>query len=154
MDFPSPINPTTFERTPQSVHMLQQALNTNAAKQTSTGNSFADLLNRSTTLSTKTSEQERHDQAEKAAGDLVSNALILPMLKQLRHSTWGQDKIFGGGIGEKTFGPEFDMQIADRIAQSPNLPVRQSLAERMTRGKVIDKRAYYQALNKGMKLNG
>ena len=27
--------------------------------------------------------------AEKAAGDLVSNALILPMLKQLRRSPWG-----------------------------------------------------------------
>src|SRR5689334_15074767 len=58
---------------------------------------------------------KRHNQAEKAAGDLISNALILPMLKQLRRSPWGENTVFSRGIGEKTFGPQFDMHISDRI---------------------------------------
>jgi hypothetical protein len=75
--------------------------------------------------------KQRVDQAEKAAGDLTSNALILPMLKQLRRSVWNQNTLFSGGIGEKTFGPEFDMQIADRIAHSPRLGVKTALASRL-----------------------
>jgi hypothetical protein len=74
---------------------------------------------------------ERHAQAEKGAEGLVSNALILPILKQIRRSPFGENNVFSGGNGEKAFGPEFDMQLADRIAQSPRLGVREALVKRL-----------------------
>jgi Rod binding domain-containing protein len=79
----------------------------------------------------KEHETRRREQAEKAAGDLVSNALIMPMLKQLRRSVWGENTVFSRGIAEKTFGPQFDMQISDRIAHSPRLGLKTALTERL-----------------------
>jgi Rod binding domain-containing protein len=76
---------------------------------------------------------EAHASAEKAAQGLVSNALILPILKQVRRSSFGENSVFSGGNGEKAFGPEFDMQLADRIAQSPRLGVREALVQRLER---------------------
>jgi hypothetical protein len=76
-------------------------------------------------------EAQQRAQAEKAAGDLVSNALILPMLKQLRRSPWAQNTPFSPGNGEKAFGPEFDIQISDRIAHSPRLGIKTALADRL-----------------------
>jgi hypothetical protein len=77
----------------------------------------------------------RRKQAEEAAAGLVSGALILPMLKQIRRTSFNGGGPFSAGIGEKTFGPEFDMQIADRIAHSPELGIRKALANRlMSRG--------------------
>ena len=67
---------------------------------------------------------DAHAKAEKAAEGLISNALILPILKQVRRSSFGENSVFSGGNGEKAFGPEFDMQLSDRIAQSPRLGVR------------------------------
>jgi hypothetical protein len=74
---------------------------------------------------------KRHNQADKAAGDLISNALILPMLKQLRRSPWGENTVFSRGIGEKTFGPQFDMHISDRIAHSPRLGLKTALTQKL-----------------------
>ena len=88
-------------------------------------------LNHNLTPDAPDAATARQQKAEKAAGDLVSNALILPMLKQLRRSPWGENTVFSGGIGEKTFGPEFDIQIADRIAHSPRLGVKTALGERL-----------------------
>lgn len=73
----------------------------------------------------------RRQEAEEAAAGLVSNALILPILKQVRRSTFNTEGPFSAGTGEKAFGPEFDMQIADRIAHSPQLGIRKALADRM-----------------------
>lgn len=70
---------------------------------------------------------------EKAASGLVSNALILPMLQQVRRSVWSEKGVFGGGNGEKMFGPQFDMQIADRLSQSPQMAVTQVLKERLAK---------------------
>ena len=92
-------------------------------------------LNKQKTLDAADTETLARQTAEKAAGDLASNALILPMLKQLRRSPWGENTLFSGGIGEKAFGPEFDMQIADRIAHSPRLGVTQALASRLMQRK-------------------
>jgi hypothetical protein len=70
-----------------------------------------------------------------SAAGLVSHALILPVLRQIRRSSLDTKGPFSSGIGENTFGPEFDMQIADRIARSPELGVRKALVNRlMTRG--------------------
>ena len=73
--------------------------------------------------------------AEEAATGLVSQALILPVLKQIRRSPFNQEGPLSPGIGEKTFGTQFDIAIADRIAQSPRLGIKKALADRlMTRG--------------------
>jgi hypothetical protein len=87
-------------------------------------------------------EIQRRQEAEKAAGDLVSNALILPMLKQLRHSVWGQNTVFSRGIGEKAFGPQFDMQISDRIAHSPRLGLKTALTGRLLKRGQSDARTH------------
>lgn len=73
----------------------------------------------------------REKEAKQAATGLVSNALILPLLQQLRRSTLNQDGPFSPGKAEKSFGPQFDMQLADRIAQSPKLGIRDSLVARL-----------------------
>ena len=74
---------------------------------------------------------KKRARAEDAAAGLVSNALIMPMLKQLRHSTLNSKGPFSPGTGEKAFGPEFDMQISDSIAHSPRLGIKEALADRL-----------------------
>lgn len=76
-------------------------------------------------------QARQRKQAEEGAAGLVANALILPILKQLRRSTFGENGVFSGGNGEKMFGPQFDMELADRIAQSPNLGIKNALADRL-----------------------
>jgi hypothetical protein len=94
------------------------------------GQSFQDRLN--SLMKTHTDPQaEKVKAAQEGAAGLVSNALILPMLKQVRRSVWHKDGPFSGGLGEKTFGPEFDTQIADRLAHSPRMPVTAALAKRL-----------------------
>jgi len=102
-------------------------------------NAFSQVMKRqaqqarTTTAGESAGEEEkaRREKAEKAAGDLVSNALILPMLKQVRRSPWGENGVFSRGIGEKAFGPQFDMQISDKIAHSPRLGLKAALTERL-----------------------
>ena len=43
----------------------------------------------------------------------------------------GKKGVFSGGIGENTFGPQFDMEIADRIANSPGMAATQALTKRL-----------------------
>lgn len=96
------------------------------------GQTFVDRLNAlKGEKSQAKQETEERAKAQKVAGDLVANALILPVMKQIRRSVWSQNTIFGGGNGEKAFGPEFDMQIADRIAHSPRMTVTAALADRL-----------------------
>jgi hypothetical protein len=75
--------------------------------------------------------QDARKEAEKAASGLVSEALILPIFKQIRRSMEETKGPFSPGIAEKSFGPRFDMQLADRIAQSPRLGVKKALADRL-----------------------
>ena len=92
------------------------------------GESAAEAMNAAKTTD---AAGEAHAKAVKAAEGLVSNALILPILKQLRRSPFGENSVFSGGNGEKSFGPEFDMQLSDRIARSPRLGVTNALAARL-----------------------
>ena len=94
------------------------------------GQTYLDRLN-TFKIQKPLTEQDEKARVTKVAGDLVANALILPVMKQIRRSVWAKDGLFTGGIGEKTFGPEFDMQIADRIAHSPRMAVTNSLAQRL-----------------------
>jgi hypothetical protein len=75
--------------------------------------------------------EARRKEAEEAAAGVVSQALILPVLKQIRRDSWGGDGPFSPGTAEKTFGPQFDIQIADRIARSPRLGVTKQLTQRL-----------------------
>jgi hypothetical protein len=96
-----------------------------------------------------TDEAARRKKADEAATGLVSNALILPILKQVRRSVWSENNVFSGGIGEKAFGPQFDMQLADRIAQSPQLGIRKALSDRLMKRGSVD-----SIKNKGLNVHG
>jgi hypothetical protein len=76
-------------------------------------------------------EKKARKKAEDAAADLVSNALIMPILTQVRRSPFNADGPFSPGKEEKAFGPQFDMQLADRIARSPKLGIKNALADRL-----------------------
>jgi len=76
-------------------------------------------------------QDKRRRDAEDGAAGLVSQALIMPILKQLRRSTFNTQGPFSPGTGEKAFGPEFDMEIADRIAHSPRLGIKEALTKRL-----------------------
>jgi hypothetical protein len=133
----------TVDTSPASLAGLSTAKGSAAAKGVPGASSaFAQLLKHRAALASANAQvagteglgeegTQHRQEAEKAAGDLVSNALILPMLKQLRHSAWGQNTVFSRGIGEKAFGPQFDMQISDRIAHSPRLGLKTALTERL-----------------------
>jgi hypothetical protein len=75
--------------------------------------------------------KEARTKAEDAAAGLVSMALIMPMLRQVRRSAMNTKGPFSPGIAEKSFGPEFDMQLASRIAHSPRMGATKVLADRL-----------------------
>ena len=125
--FPTDAMPLTASDTaPPSSHSSTIASTT---KRPPTRPAFSNLLEDS--QKQLDAQAERRAKAEEAAAGLVSNALILPVLKQLRRSSFGENPVFSGGNGEKMFGPQFDMQLADRIAHSPNLGIKNVLADRL-----------------------
>jgi len=86
----------------------------------------------------KLQKAERAKQIDQAATGLVSQALILPMLQQIRRSMQDMKGPFAPGKGENAFGPQFDIQLADRIAQSPRLPIKAALVNQLSkRGNVV-----------------
>jgi len=95
----------------------------------------APLANFQRLLQQKSNQHMSPTKAEKQARDgaagLVSEALILPVLKQVRQSSLNKDGPFSPGIGEKAFGPEFDMELADRIAHSPRMGITDALAKKL-----------------------
>jgi len=115
---------------------------------------FNEILNQATTGDGLTLAQRKQKEAEKVAGDLVAQALILPMLKQLRQGSLATNTLFGGGLGEKTFGPEFDIQIADRLAHSPQLGIQTSLAARILKRAMTAKTQEIPANDHKVNING
>jgi hypothetical protein len=101
-----------------------------AGKMADAGKTFSATLN-GVQQTAAAGNDPRAKEARKAAEGLVSHALILPMLKQVRQSTFNKNGLFSPGDGEKTFGPEFDIEIADRIAQSPKMTLSTALANRL-----------------------
>lgn len=81
---------------------------------------FDDALSRAT----------RAADVRTAARSLTAQTLVLPILKELRASStaWGP---FAAGDAEKAFRPMLDLEIADRIAASPRLPVARMIEERL-----------------------
>lgn len=90
----------------------------------------------------------------KVAGDLVANALILPLLKQNRRSVWSENKIFKRGAGENAFGPEFDTQLADRVAHSPHMSVTDALTRQLMAKRTNDAAVTFANQNSGVDLHG
>ncbi len=87
----------------------------------------------------------KKDEASKAAQQFVSTALIMPMLKQLRSSTF-KSEYFHGGHGEDAFGPQLDQILADRIVQRMSTPEQDSAAGPATRGLGLVDAVYRQII--------
>ncbi len=100
--------------------------------------------------------QTHEEKAYEAAGDLVANALILPILEQLRRGNLAKDTFFAPGNAENTFGPEFDIQIADRIAHSPNMACTQAIAEKLLSrgGKISRVKKTQETVGAAQNVNG
>jgi Rod binding domain-containing protein len=94
------------------------------------GLTFFDQMNR-----LGTPEQTPEEQARKAAAGLVSQALILPMLEQVRREASEVKTPFTPSNGENVFGTQFDQVIADHIANSSRMTVTNSLATRLMKAK-------------------
>jgi len=91
-------------------------------------------------LLTKASDQQRMrgmGQGEKlrqSAEQLVSSALIKPLLKQMHASPFRVER-FHGGQGEKAFMKQLNTVLADRITRSANFNLSEAIFDRMSRQK-------------------
>ncbi len=72
-----------------------------------------------------------HDEAQKAAQQIVGYALYMPMLKQMRNDPFKSD-LMHGGFGEDAFANQFDQLIADRLAERSNHGLADAMVRRMT----------------------
>lgn len=73
---------------------------------------------------------DREASIRHAARALTAQALVAPILKELRANStaWGP---FRAGDAERTFGPMLDLAMADRIASSPRLGVAERIEARL-----------------------
>ena len=117
---------TPFSSLPAATAAIMHEMKPSKQKDITTQKEFKTLLEQHTTA-----WKDAREEAEDAAAGLVSQALILPILKQLRRSSEEAKGPFSPGIAEKAFGPEFDMQLSDRIAHSPRLGVTKAFADRL-----------------------
>ncbi|HAI10919.1 MAG TPA: hypothetical protein DCM28_04400 [Phycisphaerales bacterium] len=103
---------------------------TDAARQSSQV-SFASLLNRpGVAREAQMSDQQKSD-IRQAAQQLVSSALILPMLQQVRESSL-KSELFHGGFSEDAFGAQLDTELADRMVAKSNFPIVDAIYRKMT----------------------
>ena len=63
-----------------------------------------------------------YDRADAAARQLVGQAFLVPLLKEVRESTSAQG-MFAPGAAEKRFGPILDHQLADALMTRLDLDV-------------------------------
>ncbi|MHC5113320.1 MAG: hypothetical protein ACYTGP_02685 [Planctomycetota bacterium] len=85
---------------------------------------FADVLERART--------PREDEAREAAEQLVSSALVMPILSMLRENS-RMEEPFAPGPAERRFGPMLDQLVADRIVRKANFPLVDRLTDRLVR---------------------
>jgi creatinine amidohydrolase/Fe(II)-dependent formamide hydrolase-like protein len=109
---------------------LSQAQITDAAKQSQHGD-FAALLNRPGTAKAVQMTDKQKAEIRDAAQKLVSSALILPMLAQVRESSLKSD-LFHGGFSEDAFGAQLDTELADRMVAKSNFPIVDAIYRKMT----------------------
>lgn len=70
------------------------------------------------------------EQVRQLAGQLVSVALIKPMLAQARNSPFKSD-LLHGGQGETIFQEHLDTVLSDRIAKRTELPIVDAMYRRL-----------------------
>ncbi|MCP3904809.1 MAG: hypothetical protein GY715_14370 [Planctomycetes bacterium] len=75
----------------------------------------------------------REEQAREAAENLVSSALVLPILAMVRENSRLEEP-FAPGPAERRFGPMLDQQVADRIVRKANFPLVDRLADQLLTG--------------------
>lgn len=63
-----------------------------------------------------------HRESHEAAQQLVSIALVQPVLAQMRRDPF-RTEMFHGGFAEDAFGARLDSILAERITQRSNLPL-------------------------------
>jgi len=73
----------------------------------------------------------RAEDAQVAAQQLLSSALILPILSSLRDSPFLEDGPFAPGIAEERFMPMLDQEFADRIAKSSSFTLDELIMDRL-----------------------
>ena len=76
-------------------------------------------------------EDDGSDRAREAAEELVSAALVRPVLARMRASN-GAAGPFAPGLWEKTFGPLVDGEVASRIVRASQLGIVDRIAETLT----------------------
>lgn len=115
----SPISNLGFEQTV-----------TDAARKSTHGD-FAALLNRPGTAQAANMSDKQKDEVRHAAEQLVSSALILPMLQQIRETSLKSD-LFHGGFSEDAFGAQLDTELADRMVAKSNFAIVDAIYRKMT----------------------
>lgn len=103
---------------------------TDAARSATQGD-FASLLNRPGTAKESQMSDTQKDDVRQAAQQLVSSALILPMLQQIRSSSL-KSEMFHGGFSEDAFGAQLDTELADRMVAKSNFPIVDAIYRKMT----------------------
>lgn len=102
---------------------------TDAARQATRGD-FASLLNRPGLARESDMTDAQKQDIRHAAQQLVSSALILPMLSQIRDSALKSD-LFDGGFMESAFGAQLDTELADRMVAKSNFPIVDAIYRKM-----------------------
>ena len=71
-----------------------------------------------------------YERADAAARQLVGQAFLVPLLKEVRESTSAHG-IFSPGVAEKRFGPIVDHQMADALMSRLDLDVVTNVRQHM-----------------------
>lgn len=87
----------------------------------SSASSFDAVLNNASAAAASHG-RDRDQQLRHASEQLVSDAFIQPLLKQMRNSPF-KVKMFHGGQAEQAFGQKLDTILSDRIVHSTNFPI-------------------------------
>jgi hypothetical protein len=93
---------------------------------TAAGLGFGDVLREADAQAAKP------DRLREAAAELVSVAMLLPMLKAARNDPFKSD-LFHGGQGEEAFGAQLDQEMATRMGRSMKMPVIDAVYNRFAR---------------------
>lgn len=79
-------------------------------------------------------EKAQHEMLQEAAGQLVADAFILPLLQTMHDSPLRpQSGPFAAGTAEKRFMPLLDQQFADRVTQSNHFPLVDSVVRHLSK---------------------
>ena len=97
------------------------------------GGGFASMLRQASRAASRP-EKAQHEMLREAAGQLVANAFILPLLQTMHDSPLRpQSGPFAAGTAEKRFMPLLDQQFADRVTQSNQFPLVDSVVRHLSK---------------------